>query len=182
MLTSLTFISGNPGKAEAVRRYVDFPVSYAKIDLAEIQSLDLPTVVQFKAEEAYKHLRSPVLVEDTSLRFSALGRLPGPLIKWFLTELGTAGLCRLLDGQQDRSAVAEVSFGLYDGQSLQTFDGSREGSVSAEPRGDNGYGWDPIFVPDGYRKTWGEMTLEEQEATPFRRPALESLEKYLRER
>jgi non-canonical purine NTP pyrophosphatase (RdgB/HAM1 family) len=179
MIDSLTFITSNPGKARQLSQYLDFPVLHRKIDLIEIQSLDLATIIEQKAKEAYKHVLSPILVEDTSLRFLALGKLPGPLIKWFLAELGVNGLCRLLDGYTERSALAEVQFGLYDGQSFQSFAGAREGSIALTPRGSNGFGWDPIFIPKGYYKTWGEMTSSESQETSMRKIALKKLEVFL---
>ncbi|HZR38576.1 MAG TPA: non-canonical purine NTP pyrophosphatase [Ktedonobacteraceae bacterium] len=180
MIDRITFITSNAGKARLLSQYLDFPVIHKPIDLIEIQSLDLSTIVEYKAKEAYQHVLSPVLVEDTSLRFLALGKLPGPLIKWFLTELGADGLCLLLNGYQDRSALAEVQFGFYDGQSFQTFTGSREGSIAPAPRGNNGFGWDSIFIPTGSHKTWAEMTDEESQETSMRRIALKKLEAYLK--
>src|SRR4051794_37620510 len=97
MIDSLTYVTSNQEKARQISQYLAFPVHHKEIDLIEIQSLDLRVIIEQKAKEAYKHVLSPVLVEDTSLRFLALGKLPGPLIKWFLAELGTNGLCRLLD-------------------------------------------------------------------------------------
>ena len=179
-MDGITFITSNPDKARLLSQYVDFPVLHQDIDLVEIQSLDLSTIIEYKAKEAHKQVLAPVLVEDTSLRFFALGKLPGPIIKWFLTELGTSGLCRLLDDSSERSALAEVQFGLYDGQSFQTFTGAREGSIALTPRGSNGFGWDSIFIPSGYHKTWAEMTDEESQATSMRRSALKKLEAYLK--
>ncbi len=181
-MDAITFITSNSDKARLLSQYVDFPVLHKHIDLIEIQSLDLSTIIEYKAKEAYKQVLSPVLVEDTSLRFFALGKLPGPFIKWFLTELGTSGLCRLLDDSSERSALAEVQFGLYDGQSFQIFIGAREGSIALTPRGKNGFGWDSIFIPSGYHKTWAEMTDEESQETSMRRSALKELEGYLKRR
>jgi len=175
----LTFITGNPGKAEQLARHLEYPVAHQKLDLPEIQSLDLKEIVEHKAKEAYKQIQKPVLVEDTSLTFSALGKLPGPLIKWFLTELDNIGLCKLLDGYTDRSAYAEVCFGLYNGKELQIFEGGVKGVISESPRGKRGFGWDPIFIPGGSTKTWGEMTPEEQKETSMRRMALKKLEAFL---
>jgi len=179
-IDSLTFITGNPSKAEQLARHLDYSVAHQKLDLPEIQSLDLKEIVEHKAKEAYKQIKKPVLVEDTSLVFSALGKLPGPLIKWFLTELDNAGLCKMLDGYTDRSAHAEVCFGLYDGQELQIFDGGVKGTVAESPRGERGFGWNPIFIPEGSTKTWGEMTPEEQKETSMRRIALKKLEAFLK--
>lgn len=179
-LDSLTFITGNAAKAEQLSRHLEYPVEHQKLDLYEIQSLDLQEIVEHKAKDAFQKLGTPVLVEDTSLRFHALGKLPGPLIKWFLTELDNEGLCKLLNGYRYRSAVAEVCFGLYNGQDLQFFGGNMKGTIASSPRGERGFGWDPIFIPEGYEKTWGEMNEEEQKTSSMRRIALKKLEAFLR--
>ncbi len=80
----LTFITGNKNKAEQLSQYLSFPVSHFKLEIDEIQSLDLEEVATKKAKAAYVILGTPVLVEDTALTFEALGKLPGTLVKWFL--------------------------------------------------------------------------------------------------
>ncbi len=176
----ITFITGNPDKAEQLSRYLAYPIAHRKLDVPELQSLDPVEVVKHKALAAYKQIQGPVLVEDTSLTFYALGKLPGTLIKWFLTELGTAGLCKILNSFADRSACAQVHFCLYDGKELRLFVGKVEGLIASEPRGDQDFGWGPIFIPNGCKKTWGEMSAEEQNATAMRRIALEKLDAYLK--
>lgn len=179
-MSAITFITGNPGKVNLLRQYLDFPVVHTSIDLVEVQSLELATIVEHKAKEAYRQVGGPVLVEDTSLRFYALGRLPGPLIKWFLAELGNDGLCRLLDNYADRTAVAEVLYGLFDGRNFQTFSGAVEGAIAATPRGSGGFGWDAIFMPTGFERTWAEMKDEEVRTDSMRGIALRKLEAYLK--
>lgn len=176
---SLIFITGNAAKAAQLAMHLDFPVEHKKIDLVEIQSLDLDEIIGYKAKEAYSRIKKPVLVEDTSLKFSALNNLPGPLVKWFMNGIGNKGLCKLLDGYNDRTAEAEVCFGLYDGNSLKTFRNTVKGSIAIEPAGKTGFGWDPIFIPAGRSKTWGEMDMEEQMQTSVRRGALKKLEAFL---
>ena len=105
-----------------------------------------------------------------------MAALPDPLIKWFLTELKNEGLVQ----RKDRSALAEVKFGYHDGNECHIFTGSMKGSIAEVPRGELGFGWDPVFIPEGYFKTWGEMTLEEQKETSMRRIALSKLEDYLK--
>ncbi len=179
---TLTFITGNTSKAEQLSRHLAFPVEHKKLDIPEIQSLDLKEIAEHKAGEAYKQLQTPVLVEDTSLVFNALGNLPGPLIKWFLEELDNEGLCRLLDGYQDRSALAKVCFCFYDGNESEIFEGEMKGTIANAPKGERGFGWDPIFIPEGKTKTWGEMDTKEQKETSMRRIALKKLEDYLKDR
>lgn len=178
-MKKLTFITGNAGKAKYLSDYFHMPVDHLKLDLHEIQSLDLKEVVEDKARRAYEIVKSPVLVEDVSLVFHGLKKLPGPLIKWFLETLGNDGLCKLLDNVGDRSAFAEVEFAICDENGVHTFGGSIEGSISESPRGEMGFGWDPIFIPKGYNKTWAEMTDDEKHATSMRKIALMKMTKFL---
>ena len=105
-----------------------------------------------------------MLVEAVSLEFHALGRLPGTLIKWFVDELDILTICSLLDGK-DRSATAKCTFGYYDGVTLEFFDGSLSGEIATSPRGENGFGWDKIFIPEGYELTRAELNGADDEKT-----------------
>lgn len=178
-MQKLTFITGNAGKAKYLSDYFKLPVDHVKLDLHEIQSLNLKEVVEDKARRAYEIVKSPVLVEDVSLTFTAFKALPGPLIKWFFETLGNDGLCRLLDRFDDRTASAEVEFALCDGTGVHTFRGAMEGMVAGNPRGEIGFGWDPIFIPNGHDKTWAEMTDDEKHATSMRKIALEKVSAFL---
>ena len=175
-MDQITFITGNAGKAERLRKHLPIPLLHKSVDLPEIQSLDLREVAKHKAEEAYKYVNGPVLVEDVSLRFNAMKGLPGPLIKWFLQDLDNAGMCTMLNIYTDRSAVATVCFALFDGNETHFFEESRNGIIAPEPRGPKRFGWDPIFIPEGYHKTWAEMTDEETVSSSMRRPALAKLQ------
>lgn len=175
----ITFITSHAKKAEEISWHLGFAVSHQKLDLPEIQSLDPHGVVDAKAREAYRLLQQPVLVEDFSLRFEALGKLPGPLIKWFLQELKAEGLCRLLDGHMSRTAYAQTCFGFCDETGVQIFDGVMKGTITRELRGDDSYDTNRIFIPDGQGKTWGEMDKAEQVAYSVRRIGLKKLEVFL---
>lgn len=174
----ITFITGNLNKVKWTQKYIHVPITHTKLDLTEIQELDAKEVVKHKVREAYNILKKPVLVEDTSLTFHALGKLPGPFIKWFLTELGNEGLCNLVK-DSDRSATATVIYGIFDGKNLYICEGNVKGMIADKPRGTNGFGWDPIFIPDGQPKTHGEMTDEEMDEISVRRMAVEKLKNIL---
>ncbi len=180
MNNSLTFITSNPSKAQQLAYHLDIKIEHQNVDLPEIQSLNLKEIVKHKAQVAFEHVKKPVIVEDTSLTFLAMGKLPGPLIKWFLKELGNDGLCKLLNGYDNRSAIAEVSVGLYNGKEMHFFEGLKKGTIAQEPRGVEGFGWDPIFIPENHTKTWGEMDVEEQKESSIRRIALKKLEKHIK--
>lgn len=173
----ITFITGNVDKVYWTVRYLKTPLAHKKLDLTEIQSLNPREVVEHKVKEAYAILQQPVLVEDTALTFHALGKLPGPYIKWFLQELGTQGICKLL--KEERSATATVTFGFHDGKKIHFCKGLLKGTIAEKPRGINGFGWDSIFIPEGQSKTYAEMPHEKLDKFSLRRIALRKLQKLL---
>lgn len=163
-MTNITFITGNQNKADYLAKYLGFTISHKKLDLVEIQSLDIKQVVEHKVLEAYKIFGSPVLVEDVALEFKALGRLPGTFIKFFMSELSFESICRMLD-KMDRSATAKSAYAYYDGFNLQIFESSLIGSIAEHPKGTNGWGWDQIFIPEGYSRTRAELDEAEDKET-----------------
>ncbi|MFA6269744.1 MAG: non-canonical purine NTP pyrophosphatase [Candidatus Paceibacterota bacterium] len=179
-MNELTFITGNAGKAKYLSDYFHISIEHQKLDLIEIQSLNLKEIVEDKARRAYEIIKSPVIVEDVSLIFNGMKKLPGPLIKWFFETLGNDGLIKLVDSLDTRDAFAEVEFAICDESGVYTFSGSMEGVISDFPRGEMGFGWDPIFIPKGYNKTWAEMTDDEKHKTSMRKIALEKMSEFLK--
>jgi inosine triphosphate pyrophosphatase len=86
-----------------------YELTSAKIDLPELQG-EPEEVAREKCKIAAKAVNGPVLTEDTSLCFNALGGLPGIYIKWFLEKLGHEGLNNLLMAYPDKSAYAQCIF------------------------------------------------------------------------
>jgi non-canonical purine NTP pyrophosphatase (RdgB/HAM1 family) len=107
-----------------------------------------------------------------------MGALPGTFIKWFLQELKLEGLCKLADGLEHRKATAAICYGLYDGKELHFFEHSVPGEIAAGPRG-VGFGWNPIFIPEGSAKTYGEMTDDERRPFSMRAQAIDKLRDFL---
>lgn len=177
----LTFITGNSHKAEQLAAHLDYPVIQQNLDIPEIQSptLDPIEIVEAKARAAFEKLGRTVLVEDSSISFTALGKLPGPYIKAFLRELGPAGLCRILDGFDTREALVETRFAICSKAGLRIFNSSMQCTVADNPRGEEGMGTDSILIPEGWHKTWGEMTKNEQLRSSVRLVAIAKLREYL---
>ena len=159
------FITGNQSKADYLSRQLGIQLEHRKVELDEIQSTDLHIIVAHKLRQAYVKCLSPVLVEDVSLSFNALGDLPGPYIKWFIEHAGDEACCKMLDGFSDRSAIIRCTYGYYDGERMEFFDSELPGIIADRPRGDNGFGFDRIFINDGYDVTRAEMSQQENERT-----------------
>ncbi|KAF9586066.1 hypothetical protein BGW38_010056, partial [Lunasporangiospora selenospora] len=156
-----------------------FEIESVKIDLPEFQGTT-QDVSREKCKMAAEIVKGPVITEDTSLGFNALNGLPGPYIKWFLDGVGHEGLNRMLDGFDDRSAFALCTFALSKGPGTEPilFEGRTDGSIVAA-RGPTTFGWDPVFLPDGFDSTYAEMDKSIKNTISHRSRALAKLREYL---
>ncbi len=179
-MKDLTFVTGNQHKVDFVSTHIGLPLAHHKLDLDEIQSFDLHKIVEHKARQAYDVLHVPVLVEDAGLAFTAMGRLPGVYIKWFLQEIGLEGLVQLARNLPEKTAVGSLTYGLYDGKELHFFDGEMRGRVADAVRmGTRGFGYDPIFINDGFSVSRAEMQEADYDRTSYRTAPLAALREFL---
>ena len=175
---ALYFITGNKSKFEEVRAILG-DVEQLDIDLPEIQEIDSKNIIRAKLFEALNHKDGEFIVEDTSLSLDCLKGLPGPLIKWFLKTLGTDGLANLADTLGNPKAEAKTMIGYAKNRNeIEFFEGVIPGKIVV-PTGTSGFGWDPIFQPDGVEKTFAEMTEKEKNSMSMRKIAVEQLRKFL---
>ena len=177
-MKDITYITGNKHKAKYLAELLGFPILHHKMDLDEIQSMDLRKIVRHKALQAYNILKKPVVVEDTSLEFQALVGLPGPFIKFFLEQMPEADICSLVDGK-DRGATARCVFCYFDGATETYFEGSIGGMVPEKPAGDGGYGFDRIFIPEGFAVTRAEQNAEDHKAVYLKIKPIKQLKEFL---
>lgn len=175
----ITFVTGNKNKFAEASQIIP-ELEMLDLDLVEIQEIDSQKIIESKLVEAKKHLSNNIIVEDNSLTFSCLGALPGPLIKCFMKELGNDKLYKLCESFNNFNAVAKVTIGYSDhsGQNY-FFEGSIEGKI-VKPIGDSGFGWDAIFQPKGFDKTFAQMTTEEKNQISMRRLAFQKLADFLK--
>ena len=155
------FVTTNEHKRREVQEILGVALESADLDLPEIQAIDPTEVATEKARAAREALGDtdlPVLVEDSGLMVDAWGGFPGALTKWLMNSVGNEGLLRMLVPGEDRSAraVCVVALAEADG-SVLTFRGEVRGTLSSEPRGDGGFGYDPVFVPGWSSMTYAEM-------------------------
>ena len=178
--TMLTLVTGNVHKAEEIQTILGLPVKAVKLDLPELQAMEVRDVVVAKAKAAFAIIQSPVLVDDTGLHVDALGGLPGALAAWFLKAVGAEGILRMVGSGGDRRARFVTCIGYCTGpEQVEVFVGDVQGTLAERVQGQNGFGFDPIFVPEGESRTIGAMTTEEKHAVSARGRALEKLKAHL---
>lgn len=177
---ALTFITGNPGKFSEAQAVLGIELVQATLDLPELQDVDPFVVMQHKLTAAKAHGLFPCIVEDSSLVLACLeNALPGPFIKWFEDTLGIDGIVTLTQKYGDARATGSTLVGYLDEQGdTQIFDGFLEGEI-VPARGDQDFGYGPIFKPLGSEKTFGEMTRQEKYDISSRGIALRKLKEHL---
>ncbi|MDP3093339.1 MAG: non-canonical purine NTP pyrophosphatase [bacterium] len=174
----LCFVTSSENKLKEAESILGFKIDKVNLDIKEIQSLDVEEIVKDKAEKAFDLARKPVMVEDTGFYIEAWKGFPGALIKWVLKTLGNDGLCRLLQ-DKNRTVIAKTCVCLYNGKESMVFCGEIRGKMPEKPLGQNGFGWDPIFMPQGLTKTFAQITPEEKDRISMRKIALVKMKDFL---
>jgi non-canonical purine NTP pyrophosphatase (RdgB/HAM1 family) len=180
-MKTVFFATGNKDKAKEASEILGVKVEICQYQVDEVQSLDPVEVATKKAASYYKKIKKPIFVEDTSLTFEALGRLPGTYINDFLKELGNDGLAKLLSYKENRNAVAGVVVVYFDNNAKKhIFEAKVKGKIALNPRGKNGFGWDAIFIPKGSEKTFAQMNAGEKNKYSMRGKAFEKFKNFLK--
>jgi len=176
----LKFVTGNVNKLREAQAILGIQMEQVELSqLHEIQTPDIRQVVEHKVHSAWNELKCPVLVEDSGLIFTAWNGLPGALVKWFEKSVGCEGMLKMLETFDNRQAEAVCLTAIYDGETMILGEGRVPGTASRQIRGDGGFGWDVLFIPDGETRTYAEMTPEEKNAKSHRKQAFESLKSQL---
>lgn len=182
-MTEVTFISTNPGKFREVRELLSpFGVRtrWRRRTLPEPQADTLEQVVAAKLA-AVRDLTGYLLVEDSGLFIPALEGFPGVYSAHFLKAWKFGPILELLQ-HRDRRAYFRTVAGLRRGRERWTFSGEVLGSISLRAKGTHGFGYDPIFIPDGERKTFGELPIERKNELSHRARAIRKVGAFLRSR
>lgn len=172
--------SFNAGKAREVAALM--PAGFSLISLAEYSGATEPEEngdtleanAHLKALAAHQLTGLPALADDTGLFVTALGGAPGVFSARFAGEPSDSAanirkLLHLLKPETNRAAWFETVLCLEGFPGAPVFlKGRLYGTIASEPRGTNGFGYDPVFIPEGESRTLAEMTATEKNAISHR--------------
>jgi len=188
----LLLATRNAGKVDELRALLaDLPV-----DLTAADALDAPPDVtedagtlagnaRKKARAFHEHTGLPALADDTGLEVDALDGRPGVHTARFAGPDATPAdnkhhLLEVMDGEPNRRARFRTVAALAQSDgTVRTFEGACEGTITTEPRGDGGFGYDPLFRPEGHDQTFAEMPAPTKNDISHRRKALDAVRTYL---
>jgi XTP/dITP diphosphohydrolase len=179
----IAFVTSNPGKVEEAKKYFEplgVEVYQLRLSYPEIQADTLEEVAEYGAKWLAERIKGPFFLDDSGLFVDALRGFPGVYSAYVYKTLGFNGILRLLEGETNRKAHFKSVIAYWDG-GLHVFTGRVDGEITTEPRGSGGFGFDPIFKPDGFDKTFAEMTTEEKNEISHRGRALRAFAQWLKE-
>lgn len=191
-MEKLVFATNNRHKLEEVSAMTGGTVKI--VSLAEIGCHDdIPETADTfqgnalqKAAYVYEHFGLPCFADDSGLKVDCLEGIPGVLSARYAGEHGNseANIAKLLDamkGSENRKADFKtvVALILPDGKT-EFFEGRVDGVITMEKRGEGGFGYDPIFIPDGYDKTFAELGENIKNKISHRAKAIAALCEYLK--
>lgn len=173
-MENITFASTNQNKFLEVQSILstrNISVDFSQIHLVEIQSDSLEEIAREKAKTAFAKVGRQVIVEDDGLFIDSLGGFPGQCSSFVFRTIGNDGILKLLAGSAKRSAYFRSLIAFYNGITLSISDGRVDGRISDRVT-EGGWGYDPIFVPDGTNLTFAELKKNKNEYS-HRKRALE---------
>ena len=157
-MTRVVFVTPNQGRqAEVQRLLADVEVELSRLGPAVQDGLDLEATARVRAAGAFAQLGRPCFVENTAFELEDEPPLRGAEWKQRLAQLGEDAFGREHGG---RRCVARIVVALAEAPGVagvRVFLGEIHGRFAGAPRGDGGYGWDRLFVPDGYERTLAEL-------------------------
>ncbi|MEM3383609.1 MAG: XTP/dITP diphosphatase [Nitrososphaerales archaeon] len=172
---SLYFVTSNKHKfheAKDILENYNIKLRMVNRKIEEIQSDDLRKIALHSLKSAFTINKFPMIVEDAGLFIKALNGFPGPYSSYVYKTLGSDGIIKLMIGKDDRDAEFRSVVAFSNSSIIKTFKGIVKGKIAIKPRGKLGFGFDPLFVPRGSKRTFAEMVLEEKNKYSHRALAL----------
>ncbi len=186
----LLFATHNPAKVSELSRLVS--PSKKIVSLADLNYKDeipetgdtLEENALQKAQTIFKRFKIPCFSDDSGLFIEALNGEPGVHSAHYSGKrdyrINNQLVLEKLAGITNRKAYFKTIFCLIEADEKTTyFEGIVNGSIAEESTGENGFGYDPIFIPEGHTKTFGELSASVKKALSHRARATEKLIQYL---
>ena len=191
MKKKLVFATNNAHKLDEIRAILG-----EKVDVLSLKDIhceaDIPETADtlegnaaLKAEYIYQHYGLDCFADDTGLEVEALNGAPGVYSARYAggeghdSEANMKKLLAELEGKDNRKAQFRTAICLIEGGQSHLFEGIVKGEIIREKRGASGFGYDPVFMPEGYTETFAEMGAEEKNKISHRARAVQHLCEYL---
>lgn len=161
-MREICFASGNDNKFSEISDMVkkeynnQIKITFKKIEIIEIQSTDIFQIAEDKIKKAFQITKMPTIIEDDGFYIQQLNGFPGTYASYIFNTIGNDGILKLLEEKKSREAFFLSVYSFFDGSAYTYFDGKTIGKITKTiiP---SGWGFDPIFIPEGESITFGQM-------------------------
>ncbi|MCP3686248.1 MAG: non-canonical purine NTP pyrophosphatase [bacterium] len=178
----LSLVTGNKNKVREFKLLMGSDLEAINLEYPELKSDDPCEISRIAAKTLAEKMKKTVIVEDSGLFVKALNDFPGTSTKYIFNRIGNKGTLKLMKGVKDRKCWYKSAIGYCEpGKQPISFLGTEEGKIASKEKGTAGWGQDPIFIPKGKQKTYGE-TRKPGDVNIFRKRAIEKLIAYLEDR
>ncbi len=177
----INLVTSNLGKLKEFKIILgnEIKINHIKKEYRELRSDNPEEIAKESAKRLANELKKPVVVEDSGLFIKALNDFPGTCSSYIHQRIGLKGILKLMENIEDRNCTYKSAVAYCEpGKEAISFLGEEKGVIAEEIRGNNGFGHDPIFIPENSNKTYGEMKNCEN-LKRFRKIAVEKLKNYL---
>ena len=188
-MNKICFVTGNKNKLREVQKLL---FSYRLLSLDDLnytdEILETEDTIEgnalLKADHIFKKFEINCFSDDTGLFIDSLDGQPGVMSARFAGDSSNSEdnirlVLEKLNGKENRNAVFRTVICLIINGKINYFHGEVKGVITKEKTGDKGFGYDPIFIPEGFNKTFSEFTLEEKNKLSHRAIAVSKLVKFL---
>jgi len=182
----LKVVTSNDGKIKEFKQaFEKTPVFPTKVSVPypEVQASSLEEVVDFGLDNLKDKIQPPFIIDDAGVFVDGLEGFPGVYSRYVYDTIGLQGILKQMENLEDRQASFKCVLGLLleDG-TTHKFVGECKGRIIHEMRGDGGFGYDPIFIPDGFDRTFAELPPEEKNEISHRGRAMQNLLAFISEK
>ena len=178
----INFVTSNKNKVRELREILEPAVKVNHIEMAypEMRSDEPEEIAGNSAEMLADKLKKPIVVEDSGLFINALNDFPGTCSAYTHKRIGLKGIIKLMVGVKERECAYKSAVAYCEpGKKAASFLGEERGKIAEDIRGNYGFGHDPVFIPEGSSKTYGEIE-DCEKVKKFRRIEILKLVKYLK--
>lgn len=177
----LKVLTSNPGKVREYQKAFDdlgIVMEHHHIPYDEIQTSELEEVVEKGMAELRAQGLRDFIIDDSGMFVDALKGFPGVYSAYGQKTIGNRGILTLMKGVGNRKATFKCCIGCDIGGMTIIVTGKCDGFILDSERGDGGFGYDPIFSPDG-KRSFAEIPIEEKNSMSHRGNAVELLRREL---
>lgn len=152
-----------------------YELEHIKTTYPEIQADTIEETIVPGLNWLMERYNRPLMIDDSGLFVDSLKGFPGVYSAYVFKTLGCDGILKLMEGVQDRGARFECCIGfMVPGGKPSISKGKSQGSISSKKMGGGGFGYDPVFIPDGFFETFAELEIAEKNKVSHRGRAIEA--------